>query len=569
MLAACVFSASIVSPACHPRGPAQIGAGEEPAEVEAGAGDEGARADPASREEESPPLPATSGGIPARPNIIVVMTDDQTQREMETPAMAQVRRLIVEKGTTFANSFVNLSQCCPSRATFLTGQYATNSGVRDNEPPAGGYESLAPTAGDTLPVWLGKAGYHTALIGKYLNGYGSPPRGFPAEQVPPGWDYWYATIGVEYYGYRVSKRVDTSRPKATVVKAGRGPGAHKTTAITRQTIRYLDSRKGKAEPFFLWLSYPAPHVGGSEKSIPVPEPGHDGAFAGTALPIPPSFNEEDLSDKAPAVQRRFRKLLTREEIGLLELHYRKRLESLLSVDDGVRRIVRRIEESERIASTVFIFVSDNGYLMGEHRIPLGKGPPYDESIRVPLSIRGPGIREGAVVEDLVTNADLTATIVELAGARSHVRRVMDGHSLVELLEDPSARLARTAVLIQGPDNVQRERAVYRGVRTNRYLYVRYTYPEPGEELFDMAADPYQLESRHAWPGYGAVLEDLRGKLSRLESCSGGLEGQTCWETSPEIEVNAPAAARPVPPVGEAGSGSRTIADLIRAFDSDD
>ena len=241
-----------------------------------------------------------------RPNIVVITTDDQTFESMKV--MERTNRLLGGQGVTFDNSFVSFSLCCPSRATFLTGQYAHNHGVQGNGPPDGGYYKLDST--NTLALWLQRAGYTTTLIGKYLNRYGTRD---PLE-IPPGWNEFHATIDpttFQYYDYTLNEngRLTHPRPKPT------GRSAIRPTS-TRRWRRRSSAACGVApQPFFLWLAFIAPHAGGlpdpDDPSYPLTPRlprRHRNYFAGTELPLAPSFNEADVADKPLAIRRlpRFR-----------------------------------------------------------------------------------------------------------------------------------------------------------------------------------------------------------------------------------------------------------------------
>jgi len=135
-----------------------------------------------------------------RPNVLVLETDDQTLAEMEV--LPNVKQLIGDQGVTFDNNFDSFSLCCPSRASFLTGQYSHNNNVRGNAPPVGGYQALDKS--NTLAVWLERAGYYTVHLGKFLNGYGRPT---PTE-IPPGWSEWHGSVDpttYRYYNYTLNE----------------------------------------------------------------------------------------------------------------------------------------------------------------------------------------------------------------------------------------------------------------------------------------------------------------------------------------------------------------------------
>jgi N-acetylglucosamine-6-sulfatase len=461
--------------------------------------------------------PVTPNPAPAahrRPNVLVIETDDQTAEEIRV--MSNVKSLIAAKGVTFENSFVNFSLCCPSRATFLTGQYAHNHGVLSNGGPHGGYHTFEKAhANDNLAVWLLHAGYHTALIGKYLNGYGTHNPKF----VPPGWSTWDAAVGntdQQVYDYLLNEN-------GHLVHYGTAPADFKQDVFTRKAVRFLKHGAPKSKPFFLWLTYTAPHVGGPD---PNPNPPHDctgdakpaprhaASFASEPLPQPPSFNEANVSDKVRNVRRR--PPIGPGEIARITQAYRCELESLLSVDEGVKKLIDELKRKGELANTYVIFTSDNGFFHGEHRITAGKVKPYEESIRVPLVIRGPGIPHGATSRGLAINADLAPTIVNVTGARPGL--AMDGRSLVPAARHPGVTLRRQ-LLIEGRRQGRAPSYTrFRAVRTQRYIYIRYRDGE--KELYDLKNDPYELQNVAPDPAYHRAKARLSRRLRELEDCSG-------------------------------------------------
>jgi N-acetylglucosamine-6-sulfatase len=445
-----------------------------------------------------------------RPNVVVVMSDDQTQDSMRF--MPQTTQQLGGEGATFANSFASFPLCCPSRATFLTGQYPHNHGVLSNdEDEEGGYQSLDST--NTLAVWLQQAGYFTAHIGKYLNGYEQVPN-----TIPPGWTEWHgSTRTYQFYGYQLNEQ-------GSLVDYGTSANQYSTDVYTQKAVDLIHRRAPDKQPFFLSLAYLAPHGGGPNpspqppddcQSTAKPAPRHANAFDDEPLPRPPSFNEEDVSDKPAAIQNRAP--LTNAQITNIEREYRCRIESLLAVDDGVAAVIGALREEGEFEDTVFVYTSDNGFFHGEHRVPMGKTRVYEPSIRVPLIVHGPGIPDGVTVDDLAANTDLAPTIVELTGAKAG--RSMDGLSLLPAAESTGLRRGR-AILI--------ETRSYTAVRTARYVYVE---NQTGElELYDLDSDPDQLQSLHADPAADQVRGALASLLSRLRTCSGpGCRGTPALE----------------------------------------
>lgn len=445
---------------------------------------------------------STGNNANGRPNIVVVMSDDQDVASMRV--MSNVQSLLASKGTTFPRSYVSYPLCCPSRATFLTGQYAHNHGVFSNVPPNGGYHKLNHT--NTLPIWLQKAGYHTGHIGKYLNGYGSPN---PLE-IPPGWSEWYASFAPRYFGYRLNEN-------GRLVPYS-GPGNYETDVLDRKAVDFIRRQAPSQTPFFLNVAPNAPHdsvlgatgpCSGSAQPIPPqPAPRHAGRFNNEPLPKPPSFNELDYSDK-PAFRRIPRLNLT--DVANLTRDYHCRLESLLAVDEMVRDILVALRESGELDDTLVIYTSDNGFLLGQHRVR-GKVFPYEPSIRVPLVMRGPGVPHRKTVKDLVANIDLAPTIVDAANASPGLP--MDGRSLFPLMAHRGDRLGRAIELEAGET-----RNNYRGVLTQRYMYAEYANGD--KELYDLSHDLFELRNAQGNPAYGRAQAALGGDVGRLKACKGG------------------------------------------------
>jgi arylsulfatase A-like enzyme len=450
-----------------------------------------------------------------RPNIIVIMTDDQDATSISY--MEKLKNLLQKRGVTFKNSFVEFPVCCPSRASFLTGQVAHNHTILGNLPETGGgYAKFKQTEYNSLPVWLQGAGYKTALIGKYLNGYG---KEVDPKHVPPGWDYWRGLVDnstYQYYGYTINKN-------GTLVTYGTSTSDYQTDVLTNEAISFIESQRNSDQPLFMWITPMAPHAAVKSFSESNPEPAirHKGVFSNLSLPRPPSFNEEDMSDKPQFMQQH--PLLSEADISFLTKHYRDRMETLLAVDDMVERIVNKLSELGKLENTVIIYTSDNGYFHGEHRRKGNKYLVYEESIRVPLIITGPGFPENVVRNELVNNLDVVATIVDLA--RVVPGRVLDGKSLLPLLKSNYTPW-RTGMLIEGSDqdgtNPRKFHGSYWAIRTNSYVYVEH---ENGEkEFYDLKNDPYQLTSKHNDPTYYNVMNFLKEKLQALKSC----KGDSCW-----------------------------------------
>jgi len=450
-------------------------------------------------------LLALAPAAAARPNIVVLMTDDQTLDSMAV--MPKTRALIGGEGTTFRRSFVNYSLCCPSRSTLYTGQYAHNHGVITNTPPLGGFTRLDTT--NWLPLWLQAAGYRTMHVGKFLNGYGrdAPPS------VPPGFSDWHGTVDPSTYSYYDYTVFENGVPRTY-------PGVYSTDFIATRADELIAAAAPAAQPFFMSVAFVAPHSGQPREAddppgiaTPAVAPKYANAFASLPLPTPPSFNEADMSDKPLALQAR--PAITAVRALRMQEAYQQRLESLLSVDDAVESIVSALRGTGELDNTLILFTSDNGFFAGEHRVATGKVLAYEPSIRLPLLMRGPGVPVGATAGQLVTNADLAPTILDAAEAKPG--RVEDGRSLLELVGDPGVEWGRELLLEGG--NAQG--LTFTGLRNYRWKYIEHTDGEV--ELYDLERDPYELQSLHPDPAFAGIKALLAARLAILRSCA----GRTC------------------------------------------
>ena len=420
----------------------------------------------------SAPLEAQSA---QKPNIVLILTDDLDAGPMPLSRMPSVRRYLVNQGTTFENAFVTNPMCCPSRATILRGQYSHNHKVLSNGPPLGGFKRFRPREKSTVATWLQSGGYRTVLVGKYLNG---KPRG----HKPPGWDEIYAG------GYSAD-------------------GVYHTDWYASKASGFIKRMKGERRPFFVYLATKAPH------SPAEPAPRHADAFPGAKAPRTPAFNEQDISDKPQWVRKQ--ELLTASETKYIDDLHRKRMQSMLAVDQMVKRLVKSLRSSGKLNNTYIFFTSDNGWAKGEHRRRTGKGSAYEEDIRVPLLVRGPGVSEGTVRKHIVLNNDFAPTFAQLGKVRTPA--FVDGRSLAPLWRSYSPPPAnwRSAFLIEGYKSNRSDRPPYKAVRTDDSLWTEYTSGE--RELYDLSRDPHQLQSLHA-TAPDSVKQHLARRLDRLRDC---------------------------------------------------
>jgi N-acetylglucosamine-6-sulfatase len=416
--------------------------------------------------------------------IVLVVTDDQ--RFDTLWAMPTVTAELVRRGASFPDAFVVNPICCPSRATILTGRYSHTTGVYRQVPPFGRFEWFRD--GSTLATWLQDAGYTTGLFGKYLDGY---QHAGLTGYIPPGWDRWAAFIHSQYEDYAL--QVD-----GEVRRYGSAPEDYSTDVLAGMAEAFVRETPG---PLFLYFAPAAPH------GPAPPAPGDEGAFADLPPWRPPSYDEVDVSDK-PAWVRDLHPLgeARREHIDELR---RNQYASLLAVDRAVAAFIDALRDTGRLADTLFLYTSDNGLLWGEHRWRR-KEAAYEEAIRVPLVVRwdAGGIPPGSRPDVLAANVDLAPTIADAVGIPAPGA---EGISLLPTLRGEPGP-SREDLLIEhlaGANPVP----TYCAVRSRRWTYVRY---EDGfEELYDLQADPYQLQNLAGDPDVAEVLRERRARLAEL------------------------------------------------------
>lgn len=451
-----------------------------------------------SSTEVMPALPAAAQAPRRRPNVVLIVADDM--RADDLPAMPATRALLAASGTTFEQCLTPTPGCAPARASILRGQYPHNHGVQRGSGRRGGFGRFREMGNEesTLATWLHDAGYRTSLIGKYLNEY---PIGAEPNHIPPGWDEWHAATKGGYIGFELNENGE-------LVRYRKRDKDYQTDVLAARTADFLTRAAAEDEPFFLYLAPRAPH------GPATPAARHEGMFADRAAPRPPSFNERDVGDKPRWLREA--PPLDEEQIATIDSTYRARLETLQAMDELVATVVRTLEAAGALEDTFIVLTSDHGSHLGEHRIVGGKGTPYEEAIRVPLVIRGPGAPPGQTAA-LASLVDLAPTIAGWAGA--DVPAFADGRSLAPALQGAPASW-REAVLVSHhhnrPDRSDGPSA-FRAMRMNRSLYVEYA--EGWRELYDLAADPHQVANqvREADP---AMIETLSARLARLATCEG-------------------------------------------------
>src|SRR5215213_6236789 len=470
----------------------------------------------------APVAPAQTAADP-QPNIIFILTDDMRKDDLNNTYMPQTTKQLVEKGMSFQNAFVSNPLCCPSRATIMRGQYGHNTkiwfntNIFDPDPNVqdGGWLGYNGNhyEEDNVATHLHAAGYTTGLFGKYLNGY----SGATNNTSPLGWDRWFAFKTLQYYGYDVNDQ-------GTIKHFGSKNSDYSTNVLNTQVQDFIRTNAAPGKPpIFAYVAPYAPHAPAR------PGPGDQNSLNGIKAPRAPiSFNEVDVTDKHPWIQSLRR--LTSDDIANIDKRHENRIESLQAVDDLVGAVVSTLVQQGVLSNTYIVFTSDNGFHHGEHRIRQGKARPYEESVRVPLVIRGPDavapatpvVQPDSSTDKLVLNTDYFPTFTDLAGVTTP--EYVDGRSLRPVLEG-GATTWRTAILIEGRGNgsdpeIEVDRN-YNAVRTSTSKYVEY---EGGfRELYNLSppgtpgADPNEVANSY---NPTTPPTDLVSRLQALKSCAG-------------------------------------------------
>ena len=453
----------------------------------------------------------------SRPNVVIIMTDDQRWDTVTPQYMPRLTRILSQNpSVTYTNSFVPDSLCCPSRTSTLTGDYSHTTGVYGNGGQWGGFSSFtSPPEGNsisaindaaTIAVDMEQAGYRTALVGKYLNGY---PTRRNVAYVPPGWDRWFAVHTGVYYNYRAATNGRWSR------LFGATPADYITRILSDRARTFIDAPSAK--PFFLYYATTAPH------SPNIPDPRDMGRFNLNGFVQPPSFGEVEAGAPDYIKNRTWGPDLANAVNSFHEMQ----LDSNYGVDRSIGQIWRALPDN-----SVVLFMSDNGYTWGEHRWN-SKEVPYNSSLRIPMMLVGknletplpaggdpcPTVYSFATSCDarIVLNVDVAPTLEGLAGVTS-------GHTFEGRDTLTSARgdfvLEHWISRLKTP--------TYCGVRSADWMYVRYNKFEERvkEGLYDENTDPWELDNLAvtdpANPTVAAELQTMRNRAATLCQVEGGI-----------------------------------------------
>ena len=439
-----------------------------------------------------------------RPNIVFILVDDLRWDELSCAGHPVVKTpnidRIAREGAMFRNAFMTTPLCSPSRASFLTGQYAHTHGITDNVDRSAASHTLT-----TFPLLLHQGGYETAFIGKWHMGNDNTPR--------PGFDRW-----VSFKGQGTYLDPDINEDGKEIKVTG-----YITDLLNGYAVDFI--KRPHSKPFLIYLAHKAIHpeitqyndgsVSSSDAEHFIPAARHQHLYSDK--PVPRRPNAVRAPEGKPALQRRIGDLPPLgSKTGTRDIVIRERQQTLMAVEDGVGEILKALKETGQLDNTVFVFTSDNGYFYGEHGLSVERRLAYEESIRLPLLIRYPQmIKAGTVRDELALNIDLAPTLLTLAGAP--VPGNMQGDSLVTLLKGNRPKW-RTSFLIEYYSDSVFPRVLkmgYKAVRTERWKYIHYLELEGMDELYDLKTDPYEMKNLIQQPSAAKVLKEMKKELERL------------------------------------------------------
>ncbi|XP_003227950.2 N-acetylglucosamine-6-sulfatase [Anolis carolinensis] len=477
--------------------------------------------------------PPAAGAARSRSNILLVLTDDQDLQLGGMTPLKKTQLLIGQLGATFANAFAVTPLCCPSRSSILTGCYPHNHLVRNNSLE-GNCSSLVWQKFQepyTFPVYLQKQGYQTFYAGKYLNQYGDPKAG-GVQHVPLGWNYWLGLVGnSKYYNYTLSSNGREEKHGDLYEED------YLTDLITNRSLAFL--QRLSRPPFLMVLAPPASH------SPWTAAPHYKSAFSTIKAPRNGSFNVYG-KDKHWLI-RQAKSPMLNTSIEFLDNVYRQRWQTLLSVDDMVEKVLLQLKSLGLLDSTYVFYTSDHGYHTGQFSLPIDKRQLYEFDIRVPLMVRGPGIKPNQTYLEPILNIDLGPTFLDIAGFNVSLTP-MDGQSFLPLLVNKTCRNGwRSDFLVQytgegcsskdpycpalGPGVSQCfPDCVCEDAFNNTYACVRTLHPinlqycefadaQDFVEVYNLTADPHQLlnVAKAVDP---SLLEQMNQRLIKFQACSG-------------------------------------------------
>ncbi|KAI1171282.1 arylsulfatase [Nemania sp. FL0916] len=478
-------------------------------------------------------LAAASQCLAKAPNIVFIFTDDQDLRHGSLDYMPILQKELLAKGTQFTNHFATLAQCCPSRSSLFRGQAGHNTNVTNVKAPGGNYDKWVASGQDKnyLPHWLVSAGYNAEYLGKFLNGYNIANYA----TKPKGWTHVDATTDPYTYSYNnVVMSADGQTPVAY-------HGFHQTDVLRAKALDRIKYLSGQAKPFYITIAPTTPHL----PAVPLKR--HQQLFLDQKAPRPANFNPSDKIQANAVSWVADVPLMNTNQINGVDDLFRKRIQGLQGVDEIIEDVVALLTSLGILDNTYIVYSTDNGYHLGNHRLPHGKTLPFREDTNLPFIVRGPGVPAGKTSVQPSAHLDLAPTFLEIAGvAKANWPTFLDGRSLLSNWKNPTAAppaQCGAAAEDDAPEilnvefwgdsgseaPVSDKRNTYKSLRivsatgengaVVSYLYSRWCTNQT--ELYDTTADPYEINNLSLNPDATTkrLLSRLNALLLATKSCA--------------------------------------------------
>ncbi|KAJ5111971.1 hypothetical protein N7532_000016 [Penicillium argentinense] len=472
-----------------------------------------------------------------KPNIVFILSDDQDARLGSTDFQSVLHKEIFDKGIRFINHFGTTAQCCPSRAGLLRGQVSHNTNITHVHGPGGNYDKwyISGQDKDYLPQWLAKAGYRSEYAGKLLNGYNIINYNIR----PKGW-HWVDALLDPYTTYYNVPVLSQNGERPTYYK-----GWHSTDVIRIKALDRLERLASQDQPFYLQIAPYSCHIENDQyRAIPLKR--HFELFQDAKAPRYPNYNPEEKYQKKKGSWLRDLPLMNQSSRDFADFAFKSRAQSLQGVDEIIEDVIAKLEEKGILDNTYIVYSSDNGYHIGQNRVPAGKAGFYAEDTNLPFGVRGPGIPAGAVSKTPSVHVDLAPTFLDIAGLpEDEWPDFLDGASLLDQWRHPHQKYGEGQgegnsketlniefwglCISESPNTVD----VGSPFNNNSYKTLRILGEEQGWllsiwctgdiELYDTIKDPYEVnniasstESQHI-----NMLNRLNTLLLVTKSCEKG------------------------------------------------
>ncbi|KAF2178650.1 alkaline phosphatase-like protein [Zopfia rhizophila CBS 207.26] len=451
--------------------------------------------------------PTTAQNAAAKPNIVFILTDDQDARMNSLEHMPKVQDLLIKQGTSYVRHYAPTALCCPARVSIWTGLHSHNHGVASvHNGPFGGWEKILKQGLNDkyLPIWLRNNGYRTYYTGKLYNGM---EKEMVEKETAKGWTEADLLVGGSVYQYYdPSFQHIENNNWQNPGKVKDQPGNYSTDVVADYAYGYLRDALKHDDPFFVGIAPITPHVEtGKTHGPPQPAKKYNNTRPNAKVPPADNWNPANRSGVNVVWQL---DPLNDNKVKILQEHYQRRTEALLSVDDIVEKVIDILTNANKLNNTYIIYSSDNGFHIGHHRLGPGKKYAFEEDINVPLIVRGPNVPQNKKTDIVTAHVDLSPTILKMAGVPQ--RADFDGRPIPITAGDIQQREGSDGDEYSGVEFW--EGASYsfnglKGTRVNSYKSLRLAGKgydimyavqchNNSHELYNMNQDPVQMRNLH-------------------------------------------------------------------------